>query len=75
MTAQPKPYDVVALLQDIREEKLSRGMVGTVVEPLDEENVLVEFCNSYGETLAIVPLQMNHVLVLEWETVSHIADV
>ena len=74
MTTKPKPYDVVALLQDIPEEKLSRGMVGTVVEPLDDENVLVEFSNSDGETLAIVPLQINSLLVLEWEPASGVSN-
>jgi hypothetical protein len=73
MNAKPKPYDVVALLQDVPEEKISRGMVGTVVEPLDDEHVLVEFSNSYGETLAIVPLQINLLLVLEWETASGVS--
>ena len=74
MTTRSKPYDVVALLQDIPEEKLSRGMVGTVIEPLDDENVLVEFSNSDGETLAIVPLQINSLLVLEWETASGVSN-
>jgi hypothetical protein len=74
MDKTPKPYDVVALLSDIPEERLTRGMVGTVVEPLDEVNVLVEFSNANGETLAIVPLRMETLLVLEWETASRIAE-
>ncbi len=74
MTAKPKPYDVVALLQDIPDEKLIRGMVGTVVEPLDDENVLVEFSNSDGETLATVPVQIQALLVLEWQTASGVSN-
>ncbi len=74
MTTKPKPFDVVALLQDVPAEKLSRGMVGTVVEPLDDENVLVEFSNSDGESLAIAPLQVGSLLVLEWETVSGVSQ-
>ena len=35
--------DVVALLTDAPAEGLQRGQVGTIVEPLNEATVLVEF--------------------------------
>jgi hypothetical protein len=39
----PSLLDIVALLTSLPENRLARGQAGTIVEPLDEEKVLVEF--------------------------------
>ncbi len=58
--------DVVALLADRPAECLARGQVGTVVEPLDERNVLVEFSDDQGRAYAILPLPVAELLVLHY---------
>lgn len=63
---QPVPFDVVALLADLPAEQLARGQVGTVVEPLDERAVLVEFADDQGRAYAIVPCPRTDLLVLHY---------
>lgn len=75
MNLTVKPYDVVALLQDNSEHHLRRGMVGTVVEILPEGHVVVEFSNAEGETLAIVTVQTDLLLILERDTVSGVSNL
>lgn len=48
---QPKLLTVVALL--VSRGRLPRGQVGTVVEILDAEQVLIEFAGSDGIAFAI----------------------
>lgn len=50
---RPELLDVVALLTDRPDLGLSRGAVGTVVEPLDESTSLVEFSDDTGHAQAI----------------------
>ena len=59
--------DVVALLDDLPEEGLTRGQVGTVVEQLDNDTVLVEFSNDDGAAWAITPIPTARLLVLSFE--------
>jgi uncharacterized protein DUF4926 len=40
---KPALLDVVALLTDVAAQRLARGHVGTVVEEIDNEILLVEF--------------------------------
>jgi hypothetical protein len=54
----------VALLAAKPEQNLRRGEVGTVVEELDEEAVLVEFSDDEGRAYAIVPCRRVELLVL-----------
>ena len=42
---QPNLLDAVALLSDQNELGLVQGQVGTVVELLDDDFALVEFCD------------------------------
>jgi Domain of unknown function (DUF4926) len=56
--------DVVALLADMPAEGLARGQVGTVVELLDQGNVLVEFSDDEGRAYAIAPCRQSELLVL-----------
>jgi hypothetical protein len=63
---QPAVLDVVALLADLPAERLARGQVGTVVEPLDERTVLVEFTDDRGRAYAIAPCPRSELLVLHY---------
>jgi hypothetical protein len=58
--------DVVALLADVPAKGLARGQVGTVVETLDEEAVLVEFSDDEGRAYAIAALPRSDLLVLHY---------
>ena len=49
--------DVVALTEDMPEQQLAAGCVGTVVELLDADTVLVEFADSSGASVAIAPVR------------------
>lgn len=50
--------DVVTLAQDIPEEGLEEGMVGAIVEVFEKPTkaYLVEFCDSLGKTIKLLPL-------------------
>jgi hypothetical protein len=61
---QPALLDPVALLVDVPEESLARGQVGTVVEELDTNTVLVEFSDADGRAYAIVPCPRADLIVL-----------
>jgi hypothetical protein len=58
--------DPVALLVDLPEAKLARGQVGTVVESLDENTLLVEFNDDDGRAYAIVPCPRSDLLILHY---------
>ncbi len=51
-----KLLDVVEALHDLPEQKVAKGQVGTVVEELSDDTVLVEFADRNGVALAIVPV-------------------
>jgi hypothetical protein len=59
--------DAVALLTDHPGEGLARGQVGTVVESLDHQTVLVEFSDDDGRAYAIAPCRRAELLVLHYE--------
>jgi Domain of unknown function (DUF4926) len=65
-TARPALLDVVALLTDQLSDGLVRGQVGTIVETLDGENVLVEFSDDSGRAYAIAPLSRTDLLPLRY---------
>ncbi len=58
--------NVVALLADRPGNKLARGQVGTVVESLDQNTVLVEFSDEQGRAYAVVPAQRSELLLLHY---------
>ncbi|HVT25227.1 MAG TPA: DUF4926 domain-containing protein [Rhizomicrobium sp.] len=58
--------DAVALLSDRPAEGLARGLVGTVVEILGENTVLVEFCDDQGRAYALVPSSTDDLIVLHY---------
>jgi hypothetical protein len=51
---RPALFDLVALLTDRPDHGLSRGAIGTVVEPLDDATSLVEFADDTGQAQYIV---------------------
>ena len=59
--------DVVALVEDVPEYQLSRGQVGTVVEELSAEAVLVEFSDDQGRTYGMHPFTTRQLMVLHFE--------
>jgi hypothetical protein len=63
---RPAVLDVVALLADVPAEGLARGQVGTVVEPLDDKTVLVEFSDDQGRAYVIAPCPCADLLVLHY---------
>jgi len=62
-----KTLDVVALLNDIPEKKLSKGQVGTIVEQLDDNVFEVEFSNKHGETLTLELCKGSDLMLLHFE--------
>lgn len=62
-----KLLDVVALLKNNLHYKLSVGQVGTVVEILEKGVFEVEFSNKSGETIALMPLRAEELLLLHYE--------
>jgi hypothetical protein len=62
----PSIPDVVALLADVPPAGLARGQVGTVIEELDRDTVLVEFSDDDGRAFAVEPCPRAHLLVLHY---------
>jgi hypothetical protein len=63
---QPSLLDVVALLTDLPVQPLVRGQVGTIVERLDDETLLVEFSDDQGRAYAVAPCPRADLLVLHY---------
>lgn len=62
-----KLLDVVALLNDIPAEKLTKGQVGTIVEELDEGAYEVEFADKKGKTITSLALKAQDMMLLHFE--------
>jgi hypothetical protein len=62
----PSLLDVVALLTDLPAQGLARGQVGTIVEQLDDQTLLVEFNDDEGRAYAVVPCEPEELLVLHY---------
>jgi hypothetical protein len=58
--------NAVALLTDLPAHRLARGQVGTVVERLDDETLLVEFSDDQGSAYAIAPCPQEELLILHY---------
>ena len=59
--------DVVALTEDLSQDKLHRGQVGTVVEKLAPDVFEVEFSDDEGQTYAMVSLRSEQLMVLHYK--------
>jgi hypothetical protein len=66
-TESAKLLDVIALLADKPEFRLSRGQVGTIVEVLAADVFEVEFCDPLGRTIGVAELHSGDFLVLRHE--------
>ena len=64
---KPAVLTTVALLVALREQKLGRGQVGTVVDTLDHDAVLVEFSDDDGRAYAVTACPRSSLLVLHYE--------
>ena len=64
---------VVALLEDLPEEGLVRGQVGTVIESWAAGVYEVEFCDDSGRTYAMVALKAGQVMRLHHEPIHQAA--
>lgn len=64
---------VVALLEDMPEEGLVRGQVGTVVESWAPGVYEVEFCDDNGKTYAMVALKAEQLMRLHHAPVNQAA--
>lgn len=62
--------DVVALTEDLPNQGLHRGQVGTVVESLAPGVFEVEFSDNEGRTYASLALKAGQLLVLHHEPVE-----
>lgn len=62
--------EVVALLDEPGVPGLTRGQVGTVVEELDAETVLVELSDDEGRAYAILPVRRDRLLALHYQPVA-----
>lgn len=59
--------DVVALTEDLPQQKLYRGQVGTVVEILAPNVFEVEFNDDEGQTYAMLALRTDQLMVLHYQ--------
>jgi len=59
-----KLLDVVATVEDVPEAHLAKGQVGTVVDELDGDVVLVEFADVGGVAYAIEPIPVRKLMEL-----------
>ena len=58
-------FDVVASLQDLPQQQVVKGQVGTVLEELDNDHVLVEFADVNGVAYAIATVPMGQLMKLK----------
>lgn len=60
-----KMLDVVATLQDFSAQQVVKGQVGTVIEELDADHVLVEFADVNGVAYALAPIPAGQLMELK----------
>ncbi len=65
-----KLLDTVALLKDVPEYGLVKGQVGVAVEELASNVFEIEFCNVQGETLAMLPIESEFLMILHYDSVA-----
>ncbi|BAZ25770.1 hypothetical protein NIES4073_66760 [Kalymmatonema gypsitolerans NIES-4073] len=70
MNSEIKLLDVVALTEDLPEEGVYRGQVGTVVELLAPNVFEVEFSDNSGRTYAMLTLKAEHLMILHYQPIQ-----
>jgi hypothetical protein len=73
MMAGIEVHSVVALIEDLPQEGLVRGQVGTVVETWAPDVYEVEFSDDNGRTYALVALKGDQLMRLHHEPVHEAA--
>jgi len=71
--AEVPMFSVVASLNDIPEQGVLRGQVGTVVEGLGPGVYEVEFSDDSGQTYASLALRSDQLMTLHYEPSRHAA--
>lgn len=66
MKTSVKLLDVVAITENLPDQKLLRGQVGTVVEVLAPEVYEVEFCDDEGRSFMSTALKASQLIVLHY---------
>ena len=64
MSEFPKLLDAIALTEDLPQQRLRRGQVGTIVEELGPSVFEVEFCDNQGRTYASLALRAEQIMTL-----------
>lgn len=65
-----KELDVIALREDLPEQGLVAGQVGTIVETLGAGVFEVEFCDDQGETYASLALNACQLMRLYYSPIA-----
>jgi len=73
MTPNLDLLSVVAVVQDLPEDGLVRGQVGTVVELLSPSLAIVEFADEEGRTYALPTLQSDQLMRLHYQPIAQAA--
>ena len=73
MTPNLDLFSVVAVVQDLPEDGLVRGQVGTVVELLSPSLAIVEFADQEGRTYALPTLASDQLMRLHYQPIAQAA--
>lgn len=73
---QIKLFDVVALTEDLPQDNLGRGQVGTVVEILADGTAFeVEFNDTNGRSFISLGLRPEQIMPLHFEPISSYSNI
>jgi hypothetical protein len=73
---QIKLFDVVALTEDLPQDNLGRGQVGTVVEILADGTAFeVEFNDTNGRSFISLGLRPEQIMLLHFEPISSYSNI
>ncbi len=61
---KPKCFDMIELTENIPDKLLRKGEHGAIVEVFGNDDYLVEFCNSFGETTALETINSKYFEVV-----------
>jgi len=70
-----KEHDIVVLTEDVPEEGLTAGDVGTVVHIHNGEGYEVEFMTLTGQTIAVASLLARQVRPVSKQDISHVREL
>ena len=70
-----KEHDIVVLTEDVPEEGLTAGDVGTVVHIHNGEGYEVEFMTLTGQTNAVASLLARQVRPVSKQDISHVREL